>query len=407
MTFNYRLGHIRVLEGFLAAYNSLDLGPRLVMHWNVDVDMGLMETGNVDTTIPSSRDATYFGYYGMLTNQQNMLEDSVRTGAYKWAISQNPTDFEDQVVLDVGTGTGILSFFSVHAGAKLVYSVEASCMADIAEILVHENKLSNRIKILHGKVEDVNVEEKVDVIVSEPMGVLLLHERMIESFIVARDRFLRPGGKMFPSEGSIFLAPFTDHSLYLEWFNKLRFWENKDFHGIDLSCLSKVAKNHIFAEPIVGFMDSRTLMSSATEKRFDFSTISLSDLQKFSIPLAFELFYTGIVHGLVGWFDVTFSGTNTRSFLSTSPYGPATHWQQIRFLFAQPIAVNAGQKLVGTAYFCANDKRSYDIRICCELEGSTIRTEQIYKLDEQQYHLAVHQDPQQVPQQLNLYPANL
>jgi type I protein arginine methyltransferase len=391
----------------VVVYDRLGLEPRLAMHWNIDMDVGgLMETGNVDG-IPSSRDATYFGYYGMLTNQQNMLEDSVRTGAYKWAISQNPIDFEDQVVLDVGTGTGILSFFSVHAGAKLVYSVEASRMADIAKILVYENKLSDRIKILHGRVEDVDIGEKVDLIVSEPMGVLLLHERMIESFITARDRFLRPGGKMFPSEGSIFLAPFTDHPLYLEWFNKLRFWENKDFHGIDLSSLSKVAKSHIFGEPIVGFMDSRTLMSAATEKRFDFSTSSISNLQKFSIPLTFELFYTGIVHGLAGWFDVTFNGTNTRSFLSTSPYGPATHWQQIRFLFVQPIAVNAGQKLIGTAYFCANEKRSYDIRICCELEGTTIRTEQIYKLDEQQYHLAVHQDPQQTPQQLNLYPANL
>ncbi len=39
---------------------------------------------------------------------------------------------------------------------------------------------------------------QVDVLVSEPMGTLLVNERMIESFIYARDRHLKPDGKMFP-----------------------------------------------------------------------------------------------------------------------------------------------------------------------------------------------------------------
>ena len=39
---------------------------------------------------------------------------------------------------------------------------------------------------------------KVDVLVSEPMGTLLVNERMLETYIFARDRFLKPGGRMFP-----------------------------------------------------------------------------------------------------------------------------------------------------------------------------------------------------------------
>ena len=38
----------------------------------------------------------------------------------------------------------------------------------------------------------------MDVLVSEPMGTLLVNERMIESFVYARDKFLKPGGKMYP-----------------------------------------------------------------------------------------------------------------------------------------------------------------------------------------------------------------
>jgi hypothetical protein len=52
------------------------------------------------------------------------------------------------------------------------------------------------------------------VIISEPIGCLLVHERMIESYIAARDRFLKPGGLMMPTMGSIVLAPFADPTLY-------------------------------------------------------------------------------------------------------------------------------------------------------------------------------------------------
>lgn len=59
-------------------------------------------------------------YYGQLLHQGNMLQDLVRTGTYQQAFLQNRVDFEDKVVLDVGTGTGILSFFAAQAGARKV-----------------------------------------------------------------------------------------------------------------------------------------------------------------------------------------------------------------------------------------------------------------------------------------------
>lgn len=65
----------------------------------------------------------YFKYYGKLFNQQNMLQDNVRTSTYYNAITKNSKDFKNKVIMDVGAGTGILSLFSVAAGAKKVYAI--------------------------------------------------------------------------------------------------------------------------------------------------------------------------------------------------------------------------------------------------------------------------------------------
>jgi 2-polyprenyl-3-methyl-5-hydroxy-6-metoxy-1,4-benzoquinol methylase len=174
----------------------------------------------------------FFHYYGMLIHQQNMLTDSVRTGIYRDAILKNKNDFKGKVVLDVGTGSGILAFFAVQAGAKKVYAVEASDVAEAAKALVEANNLSDKIIVIKGKVEEISIPEKVDVIISEPMGFMLVHERMLESFVAARDRFLSPKGLMMPSNGTIFVAPFSDQSLYDEQLAKVGFWSHHNFYGV-------------------------------------------------------------------------------------------------------------------------------------------------------------------------------
>ena len=52
-----------------------------------------------------------------------MLKDEVRTVTYRNAIYHNRHLFRDKVVMDVGSGTGILSMFAAKAGAKKVFAV--------------------------------------------------------------------------------------------------------------------------------------------------------------------------------------------------------------------------------------------------------------------------------------------
>ena len=74
--------------------------------------------------------------------------------------------------------------------------------------------------MIESKVEDITASmiplKTVDVIVSEPLGTFLLNERMLETYIIARDMFLKPKGLMFPNKADLCVMPFTDETIYNE-----------------------------------------------------------------------------------------------------------------------------------------------------------------------------------------------
>jgi FkbM family methyltransferase len=75
-------------------------------------------------------------------------------------------------VLDVGSGTGILSMFAAKAGAKLVYAVDACPkICDVAKDLIKHNHLQYRVHVINKRVEDIEkFDENIDIIISEWMG---------------------------------------------------------------------------------------------------------------------------------------------------------------------------------------------------------------------------------------------
>eukprot|EP01102_Stenamoeba_stenopodia_P018308 TRINITY_DN668_c0_g1_i4.p1 TRINITY_DN668_c0_g1~~TRINITY_DN668_c0_g1_i4.p1 ORF type:complete len:475 (-),score=84.75 TRINITY_DN668_c0_g1_i4:1118-2542(-) len=316
--------------------------------------------------------AQYFHYYGQMMHQQNMLQDFVRTSTYQRAFLENPEDFSQKTVIDVGCGSGILSFFALQAGAKKVYAIEASKMAERAQILFDTNRISRderlpsgevvkSVVVINQKVEEVELPEKVDVIVSEPMGTLLLNERMIESYIYARKKWLKEGGKMFPSSGAIFVAPFTDYALYSEQASKASFWTQRFFYGVDLSQLKDVAYDEYFRQPIVDFVDPSNIIAPPVLHNINFLTCDESELQNVKIPLKYHMTTGGMLHGVVCWFDVLFDGSRNKIWLTTAPGSPPTHWYQIRCLLKKPIPVIAGQTLEGTFTMIANNRQSYEV----------------------------------------------
>ncbi|KAK2093054.1 hypothetical protein P7K49_029583 [Saguinus oedipus] len=133
-------------------------------------------------------DQLYYECYSDVSVHEEMIPDRVRTDAYRLGILRNWAALRGQTVPDVGAGTGILSIFSAQAGARRVYAVEASAIWQQARELVRFNGLEDRVHVLPGPVETVELPEQVDAIVSEWMGYGLLHESMLSSVLHAQTK---------------------------------------------------------------------------------------------------------------------------------------------------------------------------------------------------------------------------
>ncbi|XP_058203215.1 probable histone-arginine methyltransferase 1.3 isoform X3 [Rhododendron vialii] len=317
-----------------------------------------------DEKIEPSSAKMYFHYYGQLLHQQNMLQDYVRTGTFYAAIIENRADFVGRVVVDVGAGSGILSLFAAQAGAKHVYAVEASEMAEYAHKLIAGNpSLGERITVVKGKIEEVELPEKADILISEPMGTLLVNERMLETYVIARDRFLVPNGKMFPTNGRIHMAPFSDEYLFVEIANKALFWQQQDYYGVDLTPLYGSAFQGYFSQPVVDAFDPRVLVAPAISHVIDFTSIKEEDLYEIDVPLKFIASVGVRIHGLACWFDVLFDGSTVQRWLTTAPGAPTTHWYQLRCILSQPLYVMPGQEITGRLHMIAHNAQSYTIHL--------------------------------------------
>ena len=168
----------------------------------------------------------YFNSYAHFGIHEEMLKDTVRTTTYMKSIMDNKHLFKGKVVLDVGCGTGILSMFAAKAGAAMVIGIDCSDILDQARLIVAENEAdggvpSGVITLLKGKVEDVELPvAQVDIIISEWMGYFLFYESMLDTVLVARDKWLAPGGLLLPDKATLYLAGIEDGDYKeekLEW----------------------------------------------------------------------------------------------------------------------------------------------------------------------------------------------
>lgn len=92
-----------------------------------------------------------------------------------------------------------LSCIYVALGSPSLDVPQATHMAVHAKKLIEANGVGDRVEVLQGYMEKLELPEKVDIIISEWMGYFLLRESMLDSVLYARDKWLKPGGALYDS----------------------------------------------------------------------------------------------------------------------------------------------------------------------------------------------------------------
>lgn len=283
-----------------------------------------------------------------------MISDETRTMSYFRAIQSNAELFKDKIVLDVGSGTGILSMFAARAGAQKVYAVECTTTSFLSEQIILKNKLERIITVIHGQMDKVVIPEKVDIIISEWMGYGLYYENMLPAVLYARDHYLREGGCILPSNANLFIScgEFAEYS-----FKYIDFWE--DCYGFDFLPMKERVTHipqSVWTEPDQ-LLAYPTIISS-----IDLHTCPVQS-SFFTSPFRLEVFSTQTMHCFVLWFSVEFDDMPEKVSLSTSPLDPKTHWNQLQLFLDSPIEIKEGDIIEGSIQYAQNPREQSGLTI--------------------------------------------
>lgn len=261
-----------------------------------------------------------------------MLQDKVRVSAYRQAIFETVKDGD--VVVDLGSGTGILGFFACQAKAKRVYAIEQSDTIEWGQKLCAANGFQDRMVFIKGNSASIVLPEKADVIVSEMLGHFCLEENLTRFVVDARERLLKPGGLLVPSRAEMFIAPFEAFDAYDE---HVEFWK-RSIEGLDYSLVRPAATNRRY---ILLIPPNGILAAPICVKDLDFYSVQ-GDVT-LDREATFVIERNGILHGIVGWFEVQLS-PNVR--LATGPASQPTHWKQTLFPIAERVRVVEGDSVI-------------------------------------------------------------
>jgi protein arginine N-methyltransferase 1 len=282
-----------------------------------------------------------------------MLNDQRRTSGYLATIRKVVRSGD--VVVDIGTGTGIYAIAAARAGARHVYAIEAGRIASAARTLFKVNGLADRITLIRGLSAEIWLPERADVLISELIGDEPLAEGVIGITRDAWRRLLKPSARLVPSRIKIFGLPVTIPSSELRKLTftpeTLQTW--RSWYDIEFAPLAKIAQQSRFNSPLGYFVnphlmrDWETLSDPVLLADVDFKAWRGLGINSTETVTANA---SGQLNGLAVYFELQ-SGSTT--FLSTHPAAvdENNHWHSPVRIFHKPIRLRAGDRFNVTYWY--------------------------------------------------------
>jgi len=274
-----------------------------------------------------------------------MINDVERNEAYDAALKRAVTP--DSLVLEIGTGSGIVAMMAARAGAKQVVTCEVNpILARVAKETVANNGYADRVSVVPKLSTQLTVgeggdlPEKADVFVSELINIGMLAPRMLSVLQHARTHLVKPGGAIIPRASTVY-------AMLVETPELARINPVKGIDGFDMSTFD------VFRSP--GYQqidlaaDAHTPLSADfTALDFDFTRNMPEEGQR---EIEVEITAEGICHGVAFWFDLLM---DEEVVYRSESRARTNHWKQAMTFLENPIRVRHGDRLTVVARYDNN-----------------------------------------------------
>ncbi|GFO06378.1 protein arginine N-methyltransferase 6 [Plakobranchus ocellatus] len=165
---------------------------------------------------------------------------------------------------------------------------------------------------------------------------------MLPSVLWARDRYLKPGGEMYPCTATLFLAPITDEGIE----ERLVDWKQmKDLYGVSMESIKSLSNDALTVRADSQHLNPESVLASACQLcKLDLMTIKVQDAHFVKADFDFKCYGHNTMHGFATWFTVSFPGGVT---IDTSPFSLPTHWGQTVMYLRKFVDVEQDSRIKG------------------------------------------------------------
>jgi protein arginine N-methyltransferase 1 len=225
----------------------------------------------------------------VIDEHREYLADRNRVEAFRRALAAvvRPGD----VVLDLASGTGVLGLLACQAGARRVYAVDDGAIVGIARDVAAASAFADRVTVMRTRSIWAELPEKVDVVVTDQIGHFGFEAGLLEYMPDARDKWLRPGGRLVPRTLGLWMAPVE----YAEARARVDFWR-APVAGLDFSSVWPAAASSGY--PVEA--SAEALLASGRT----IAECALGETRgaPFTGGAEFDVERDGRLDGMLGWF---------------------------------------------------------------------------------------------------------
>ena len=265
-----------------------------------------------------------------LSSYGRMIADRIRVDAYAKALRQ--VIRPGAVVVDIGTGPGIMAVLACQLGASRVFAIEPGEVIQVAREIAAANQCADKIEFFEDVSTKVTIPARANLIVSDMRGVLPLYERHIPSIVDARQRFLVPGGTLVARKDSFWAAVVEAPKEYGKIVDP---WDCNEFVQ-DLAAARGRVLNEFHTARVT---PEQLLTLPKLWATLDYNSIESPDVAG---TLQWTASRNGTAHGILVWFDMELAeGVE----LSNSPESPETVYGEAFFPWLEAVPLVAGQSL--------------------------------------------------------------